>query len=196
MPGTAENKVEFGLRNAHYAVITESEEEGETTITYGTPVNLPASVTLSMDPSGDMIRFKADDVDYYTNSNNQGYEGTLTVARETDQFRQDVLGDEKTTGGVLVENADTQSKPFALMFEFQGDKKAIRHVLYYCTASRPNVGSTTKDSGDPNTVDISIVASPRPSDNMVKAKTTPGVENTIYDSWFNKVYEKSSEAGA
>lgn len=194
MGTTAENKVEFGLRNAYYAPITESEDGN---ISYATPVRIPGAVSLTIDPSGDLIRFKADDVDYYTNPNNQGYEGTLNLARVTDKFREDILGETITTGGVLVENADAQTKRFALLFEFQGDKKAIRHVLYYCSANRPTEASQTKDGGDPNTTDLSIVASPRPDNSIVKAKTTPGVTDAIYNAWYTKVYESSSEvAGA
>ena len=80
MAGTAraaqtgkENKVEFGLRNCYYAVIT-MDESGR--ITYGAPKKLPGAVSITFDKSGDLIRFKADDIDYYTNANNQGYEGT------------------------------------------------------------------------------------------------------------------------
>lgn len=194
MGTTAENKVEFGLRNAYYAPITESEDGN---ISYETPVRIPGAVSLTIDPSGDLIRFKADDVDYYTNPNNQGYEGNLNLARVTDKFREDILGETLTKGGVLVENADAQTKRFALLFEFQGDKKAIRHVLYYCSANRPTEASKTKDGGDPNTTDLSIVASPRPDNSIVKAKTTPGVTDAIYNAWYTKVYESASEvAGA
>ena len=191
MGTTAENKVEFGLRNAYYAPITESEDGN---ISYGTPVRIPGAVSLTIDPSGDLIRFKADDVDYYTNPNNQGYEGNLNLARVMDKFREDILGETLTKGGVLVENADAQTKRFALLFEFQGDKKAIRHVLYYCSANRPTEASQTKDGGDPNTTDLSIVASPRPDNSIVKAKTTPGVTDAIYNAWYTEVYESASEA--
>lgn len=190
MGTTAENKVEFGLRNAYYAPITEGEGGS---ISYGTPVRIPGAVSLTIDPSGDLIRFKADDIDYYTNPNNQGYEGNLNLARVTDKFREDILGETLTEGGVLVENADAQTKRFALLFEFQGDKKAIRHVLYYCSANRPTEASQTKDGGDPNTTDLSIVASPRPDNSIVKAKTTPGVTDAIYNAWYTKVYESASE---
>lgn len=191
MGTTAENKVEFGLRNTYYAPITEGEGGS---ISYGTPVRIPGAVSLTIDPSGDLIRFKADDIDYYTNPNNQGYEGNLNLARVTDKFREDILGETLTKGGVLVENADAQTKRFALLFEFQGDKKAIRHVLYYCSANRPTEASQTKDGGDPNTTDLSIVASPRPDNSIVKAKTTPGVTDAIYNAWYTKVYESASEA--
>lgn len=187
---TKENKVEFGLRNCYYAVVTV-DEGGK--ITYGVPKNLPGSVSITFDKSGDLIRFKADDIDYYTNANNQGYEGTLTLARVPEDFRTEVLKEKKTEKGVLIENSDAQTANIALMFEFQGDVKATRHLLYYCSVNRPSFGSTTKDSGDPNTTELAMVASPRPSDNLVKASTSAGVDEETYNSWYTKVYE---EAGA
>lgn len=187
---TKENKVEFGLRNCYYAVVTV-DESGK--ITYGAPKKLPGVVSITFDKSGDLIRFKADDIDYYTNANNQGYEGTLTLARVPEDFRTEVLKEKKTEKGVLVENSDAQTANIALMFEFQGDVKATRHLLYYCSVNRPSVGSKTKDSGDPNTTELTMVASPRPSDNLVKASTSAGVDEETYNSWYTKVYE---EAGA
>nr|DAP51847.1 MAG TPA: tail tube protein [Caudoviricetes sp.] len=187
-----ENKVEFGLSNAHYAIVTVDEETNA--LTFGTPERLPGAVSLTLDANGDLIQFKADDIDYYTNPNNQGYNGTLTLARVPDKFKQDVLGEEKTKSGVMIESADAQTNRFALMYEFQGDKKRTRHVMYYCSANRPSIASTTKDSGEPNTTDLSIIVSPRPDNNVVKAKTTAGVTTAVYDAWYTKVYEKADEA--
>lgn len=186
-----ENKVEFGLRNCYYAVVTV-DESGK--ITYGAPKKLPGAVSITFDKSGDLIRFKADDIDYYTNANNQGYEGTLTLARVPEDFRTEVLKEKKTEKGVLIENSDAQTANIALMFEFQGDVKATRHLLYYCSVNRPSVGSTTKDSGDPNTTELAMVASPRPSDNLVKASTSAGVDEETYNSWYTKVYEEAGVA--
>lgn len=188
---TKENKVEFGLRNCYYAVVTV-DESGK--ITYGAPKKLPGAVSITFDKSGDLIRFKADDIDYYTNANNQGYEGTLTLARVPEDFRTEVLKEKKTEKGVLIENSDAQTANIALMFEFQGDVKATRHLLYYCSVNRPSVGSTTKDSGDPNTTELAMVASPRPSDNLVKASTSAGVDEETYSSWYTKVYEEAAAA--
>lgn len=186
-----ENKVEFGLRNCYYAVVIV-DESGK--ITYGAPKKLPGAVSITFDKSGDLIRFKADDIDYYTNANNQGYEGTLTLARVPEDFRTEVLKEKKTEKGVLIENSDAQTANIALMFEFQGDVKATRHLLYYCSVNRPSVGSTTKDSGDPNTTELAMVASPRPSDNLVKASTSAGVDEETYNSWYTKVYEEAAAA--
>uniref|UniRef100_UPI00359C989B major tail protein n=1 Tax=Lactococcus garvieae TaxID=1363 RepID=UPI00359C989B len=181
------NKVEFGLENVYYAKANLDLISGE--IVYDTPKKWPGAVELSLEASGDLIKFKADNIDYYVSSNNQGYDGTLTTAKLPEEFETDILG-EKVENGVQTEYANAETSPFALMFQFEGDKHATRHVLYNCTASRPTVGSTTKDSGDPNTTELSFSASPRPSDKAVKTKTRPDTEPTVYDAWFTKVYEK------
>lgn len=188
----AENKITFGLKNAHYAKITVDEDG---TITYATPKSLPGSVEISLEPRGDMTEFYADDILYYSASNNQGYDGTLTIANITDDFAIDILGEEKDeTDLVITEKSIAKSSAFALMFEFDGDVKATRHVLYYCTASRPKIGSSTKtDSAEPNTNELTFVASARPSDYAVKTKTTATTPTSIYDAWYSKVYEKVNE---
>ena len=190
MAAGKENKVEFGLRNCYYSLITV-EEGGK--ITYAPPKRLPGAKSITFDKSGDLVRFKADDIDYYTNANNQGYEGTLTIARVPEEFREEVLKEEKTEKGVLIENSDAQVANIALLFEFQGDVKATRHLFYFCSVNRPSVASTTKESGDPNTVDLALVASPRPSDNLVKASTSAEVDDETYNAWYTKVYEKTTE---
>ena len=73
----ADNKVVFGLRNAHYSIITEAEG-GD--ISYSVPVPLKGAVEISLTPRGDTTDFYADDILYYTTVSNQGYETTLTVA--------------------------------------------------------------------------------------------------------------------
>ena len=75
---------------------------------------------------------------------------------------------------MLVENSGVgESVKFALLFEFDGDVNAIRHVLYNCSASRPSIESETKeDTIEPGTETLSITADPR-SDGLVKARTGP-----------------------
>ena len=137
----SENKVSFGLKNVHYA--TYETKDG--VVTFGTPIPMPGAVELTNEPRGDLIEFYADDMLYYSADNNQGYEGTLNIALLPEQFVIDALGEQlDETDGVLNELADAKGKPFALLFEFDGDVKATRHVMYNCSASRPNISSKSK----------------------------------------------------
>jgi len=183
----AENKVKFGLKNVHYA---KKIVAGDGSISYETPVKVPGAVELSLDPRGDMIEFYADDILYYSASNNQGYEGTLTMALIPDAFKTVILGETLSADGVMLESTQDKGSDFALMFEFDGDKKAKRHVLYNVTASRPGVNGTTKnDAPEPQTDELSFVASARESDYLVKANSTPTTNETVYANWYQSVYE-------
>ena len=62
-----------------------------------------------------------------------------------ESFRTDVLKESLDDNSVLVESANVETANFALLFEFDGDVKKIRHVLYNCSAARPNIESTTNE---------------------------------------------------
>ena len=51
-----------------------------------------------------------------------------------EEFLKDILHEEEDANGVLAENANSEFERFALLFEFTGDKNAIRYVLYCCSA--------------------------------------------------------------
>lgn len=187
------NKVKFGLKNVHYAPLTVGEG-GE--ITFGTPVPIPGAVSLSMDAQGEQSTFYADDMAYYVTSANDGYKGTLEIALIPDSYRKDVLGEtEDETDKVLVENVNAEPKPHALLFEFNGDQKAVRHVLYNCSATRPGVsGSTTNNNKEPSTESLTLTASPL-SDGRIKARTTPDTPEEKYNNWYKTVWQPSAGVG-
>ena len=130
------NKVKFNICNVHYAPITVAEEG---TVSFGTPVPMPGAVSISMDPTGEPESFYADGIEYYVINNNQGYDGDLELAMIPESFRTDILKEEQDANKVLVENANSETGSFALLFEFDGDIRKIRHVLYNCSASRPTI---------------------------------------------------------
>lgn len=182
------NKVQFGLKNVHYAPYTEVDG----VITYEKPIRIPGAVSLTLTPRGELTEFHADDMLYYSAATNDGYDGALSIATVPEQFAIDALGEQKDEDdGTLTEKADAKQKSFAFMFEFDGDKKATRHVLYSCTANRPTItGGTTTNTKEPQPNELTFISSARPSDYAVKTKTTTNTPEEIYNSWYQKVYEK------
>ncbi len=189
------NKVKFNICNCHYA-LQKLSEEGE--ITFDTPVAMPGAVSLALDPNGEPESFYADGIEYYIIANNMGYDGDLELALIPESFRTDVLKEEADTNEVLVENANSETAAFALLFEFDGDIRKIRHVLYNCSASRPKIeGKTNEESREVQTETLTIKARPLAS-GYVKAKTGDKTAAATYDGWYRNVYTptpKTTEEG-
>ena len=187
---TKKNKVKFGLKNCHYALVTLAED-GK--VTFGTPVAMPGAVSLSLDAEGENEPFYADASVYYMVSDNNGYSGDLELALIPESFLTDIMHETEDSNGVLYENKDMEPEHFALLFEFTGDQRKIRHCMYYCSASRPSVsGNTREDSTEVQTETLSLTVSPLPS-GLVKVKTGTNTTQAVYDAWYNSVYEPSIE---
>ena len=179
------NKVKYNLKNAHYALLTIGEDGA---VSYAAPVPLPGSVSLSLDANGEPENFYADGIAYYVINNNMGYEGDLELALIRESFRTEILKEELDDKGVLIENAQVELESFALLFEFDGDQKHIRHVLYNCAASRPGIeGKTNEDTREVQTETLTIKAVPL-SSGLVKAKTGNTTDATVYSDWYKSVY--------
>lgn len=193
------NKIKYNLKNVHIAPLTKGEDG---TFTYGVPVSLPGAVSLSLEAQGESSPFYADGIVYFRTVSNNGYSGDLELALITDWFRENILKEIKDKNGVLIERSDNVDPVyFALLFEFDGDVKSIRHVLYNCSVStRPTMESSTKeDTIEPGTETLTISADPR-EDGLVKAKTGDGTSDEIYLNWYKEVYvpdvAPSSDTGA
>lgn len=184
------NKIKYGLKNVYYAVATIAADGSAT---YDTPVAFPGAVSLSLDPQGENTPFYADNIVYWVGVANTGYEGDLEIARVIDDFKTDVLGYQTDKKGVLVEDANTNAVHFALLFQFEGDVKATRHVMYNCTATRPGAsGSTKEDTVEPETESVTITATTiynaSYDTDIVKAETNETTDTTTYSEWFTAVY--------
>lgn len=185
MANNKKNKVKYNLKNVHYALLSLAEDG---TISYGTPVPIPGAVSIGLDANGEPSNFYADGYAYYTISNNMGYEGDLEIAMVPESFRVDVLKEELDSNKVLVENANVETANFALMFEFDGDIKKIRHVMYKCAASRPSIESqTNEDEIEVQTETLTLKATPL-ANGYVKAKTGDDTTDTVYQNWYSAVY--------
>ena len=185
------NKVKYGLKNVYYA---KASFDDDWNVTYDTPVRIPGAVSLSLDSTAENEPWYADDGIYIILSGTSGYEGTLEVAILPDSFLVDILHEEEDANGVLAEVSDVQAEHFALLFEFNGDQHKTRHVLYNCFASRPGIESETKeDSAEPATDELEFTASAL-ANGYVKARTSESTSSTVYDSWYESVYEPQEAA--
>ena len=98
---------------------------------------------------------------------------------------------------MLVEKANvSETEKFALLFEFDGDINAIRHVLYNCSASRPSIESETKeDTIEPGTKTLSLTADQR-EDGLVKSRTGDTILVYTYANWYKNVYVPQTKGEA
>ena len=189
------NKVKYNLKNVHAAKLTETVVEGVTNYSYATPQAIPGAVSITLDAEGDSSPFYADGIVYFRTYANNGYSGDLEIALIPEWFRTEILKETLDTNGVLVEKADnTESVKFALLFEFDGDERAIRHVMYNCSASRPSIESSTKEETiEPGTETLSLTADPR-EDGLVKSRTGDTTSAATYAGWYQSVYVPVVEA--
>lgn len=197
----AENKVSFGLKNVHYAILTETTDPqtGVTTTTYANPKAWPGAVDIALDPNGDPIVFAADNGAYFTISNNKGYEGDFNSARIPDEVRVDLLGNHTDDNGLVVETDKDEVTYFALMFEIDGDQKPNKYVFYKVSISqRPGIdGKTTDPSSDievePSTSRFRAVPSADvytidgKECHAIKAFTSEETDPTAYASFYTAV---------
>lgn len=187
------NKIKYGLSNVYYAVATIAADG---TATYGDPVRIPGAVSMSLDPQGENTPFYADNIEYWVGNGNTGYSGDLEIALIPDSFKTDVLGEIKDSKDVLVEDINAPIVHFALLFQFEGDVKATKHVMYNCTCTRPAASGQTKgESVEPQTETLTVTATSVHNatldKDVVKASCTADSDATTYSGWTSEVYQSA-----
>ena len=191
-----ENRVQFNLKNVAYAVLTQTDG----TASWEPPVKVPGAVTLTLDAEGDVTPFYADGIAYYQAIANGGYSGSLEMARYPDKMMQDIWGfilDD--TDKVMLESANAEPKPFALLYQIDGDADNQLYCLYNCSGTRPGIGSTTNtNTKEPQTQTSNISASAL-ENGTVLVRTTAQTPDNVRQAWYTAVYvpkdAASGEAG-
>ena len=186
------NKVHFGLKSVHYAVITYSTAGSPT---WGSPKAVPGAVSLTLSKESGTTDFYADDIKYFHLASNNGYTGTLEMADFPATMRSDIWGQTVTsTGKMVVEDIADNTKEFALMFEIDGDQSPERFCFYRCTADRPDVASATKAESvevQTQSCDITVMPVVDPAGSAPNGKvyyrTTADTPSATYNSFYSSV---------
>lgn len=183
------DKVKFNIKNVHYAVLKPGE-----TPAWNAPVKIPGAVSFSLEPKGDVSPFYADGITYYQSCANNGYDGDLEMALFPASFLKDIFGlTEGEASKVLTENADFEPKPFALLFEEDGDESGTKFVMYNCMAKRPSRSfATNTDSKTPSTQKIAVSAAPMENGNVM-AMTQEETPKETKDNWYKSVYVEGAQ---
>lgn len=186
----AENKVKFGLENVHYAIQNDPDPLTKE-VTFGEYMPWEGAVNLTLTPRGGQTEFYADNRAYYVTTVNNGFDGTYEAAEMPQDFRINVLDEALTTDNILVEKRNAKVKLVALAFQFSGDAKETRHVVYGVKFTRPTItGATTTDTSEPQTISTTFIANglKTPTLDITKASTTGTTPNEAYNSFFDAVY--------
>jgi len=132
------NKVNFGLKNVKYSVLTEGQ-----TNSWATPVAIAGAVSLNIDVSQDESKFYADNELYFSSYGAKSFTGTLEVAKLPESFYTDVMRyttDEQN--GTLKDN-DNEPYYFGLIFQIDGDDSESVYQFFKVKASTPSIAAST-----------------------------------------------------
>ena len=188
----AENKVRFGLKNVYYAKLTESADSSNNV--FATPVAVPGAVSMTLDSNASDGTFYADNVAYFKTFANNGYTGTLEMARINDSMMKDIFGWTLESDGTLNEKTGVKPNPFALMFQIEGDQDNELYVLYRVVpTSKPSLGSNTVgENVEPGTQSfefqaLPLVTGPTYQSGRVMKRTSSTTTTAVRSAWFSTV---------
>lgn len=191
----AENKVRFGLKNVYYSILTEGS-----TNSFATPVAVQGAVSMTLDSNVATGSFYADNITYYKTFSNNGYTGTLEMALINDSMLKDVFGMTlDNTSKILYEASGVEPKPFALIFQVEGDQQEELNVLYRVVpTSKPAIGSqTVEETIDPVTQSFDFEALPlvtgvTAQQGLIKGRSTDATTTATRSAWFTAVQIKTT----
>lgn len=179
------DKVKFGIKNVHFFPMNAYISSVPT---YGTVIDVPGAVSLSLSAQGDINKFYADNIVYFQTSANNGYEGDLNVALIPEDVYEEIFGYSKDTNDVITEDASATAKAFAMTFEEDGDQTGTKFVMYNCTATRPSRDlNTIEDTKTPTTQTLTVSAAPL-KNGKVMAMTGASTPDGVKSAWHNSVY--------
>ena len=170
---TDTNKVEYGLSEIHVGTYTVGLN-GE--VTMGPPYRMPGAVALNLDPETEENSFYAANVKYYSNYQDNGFTGSLEMARFPDKFKTQFLGYvELSDGGIAAIKGKEKPKVY-IAFQGEGDAQQRRCILYNVSLGGIKVEKGTKEtSTEPKTQSIDMTVTGDNATGIIMAEYTQDV---------------------
>ena len=155
---TDKNKVEFGISNLY--VGTYEVDSSTQAVTMGTPYHLPGAVSLSLDAESNEQKFYADNVVYWSGYTDNGFTGSLEVARFTDDFKKNFMGYIELDDGGLAQIKNAIKPKLYLAFQSEGDAQKRRGIVYNVSLGALSRSyETIEENVEPTTesIDLTVV---------------------------------------
>lgn len=151
------NKVVFGVSNLHIGLYNVASDG---TVTLGTPMHVPGTVNISLEPESDENTFYADNIAYYSSYSDNGLSGEIENAFFSDEFKTTFMNYVQLADGGIGQVKGVQNKPVYIMFESDGDAEKRRGILYNCSLGQINREyATVEDSVEPQTATLPFTCS-------------------------------------
>lgn len=176
-----EDKVLFGLSNLHF--VEYEEDSSGNAVFGGDPYHLPGAVKMALDPKTGEVTFKADNIDYFIDYSDDGYEGDLETAMFPDDFLTRFQNYIPTPKGGVSQVKQKRKKRVAMMFQGEGDTLGRRGILYNVTLGAvKREHETIGENKEPKTATMSFKVSGDKKTGIVKTVFKKGTEG--YDDIF------------
>ena len=192
------NAVYFGLSNLHVVPFSDTST-ATAPVWSNTVIAIPGAVNFGPTADNSEMDFFADNIKYFSTFQNNGFSGTLELAKIPADFLIAIyryIVDEK---GVLISTAGVGYRNYAIMFEVQGNVAPVRMVWYNCSSGLPTIPyQTMEENSDPSTQSLEISIAPvRFSDKTTAtfaqcpANAASPETMAVYNAWFDGVYHPS-----
>lgn len=176
------NKVEFGISQLHIGTYTV-DSDGD--VTMGSPYHQAGAVSLSLDSESDSNNFYADNVVYWSGYSDNGFTGTIEVAKFDSDFKTDFLGYVELADGGLASIKGAIKPNVYIAFQTEGDAESRKVILYnVALGSIQREFSTIEETKEPVTesIDITVTGDNETGIVMVSYKPDDAGYDTLFTS--------------
>jgi phi13 family phage major tail protein len=187
-----------GLKNLHYAVISQ---EDKTATTYGEVKPLGPAMALSIQPSINRANLRADDGVLFSDSAKGPIAITLNTAYLEKEVEADILGKTIHANGLISDNVNDDAPYIAIGGEAESARGGSEFFWIYRVKLAPAEESreTKQETPTYQTSNLTGEAIPRMHDGEEKLKAwdqdTSITDKSVFDVWFNEVIDKDWVAG-
>ncbi|WP_294379463.1 major tail protein [uncultured Senegalimassilia sp.] len=133
----------FGVKNSHIAVLSD-----EDAFTYATPVKIPGTVEIKMEPSVETSTSYGDNEPWLDKNQDNGGTGTISFydTESTAEMRKlfaDIVGFDIDAKGRVLGTSGKKPKKFAFMCEQPGEVISKRRCFLECQLKAPSMDAKT-----------------------------------------------------